>query len=178
MLDFLLEDSTIYLGELQYQHWLSLTPFLLILMLEGTFGPNKHHTKREFWVILFLLVQFTPAFAQQSVKFGGQIMIMRNMQSQRWIFILIGCLGYLYLIYRQVSAKALLKIFVICTSVETCFELSLLLSDVRKATLQTVFLDCIVEFNVGAGIIFELWRFLLPKKERDFIVVGNEHIKG
>ena len=52
------------------------------------------------------------------------------------------------------------------------------LSDVRKATLQTVFLDCIVEFNVGAGIIFELWRFLLPKKERDFIVVGNEHIKG
>lgn len=165
------------------QIWLQLGPGIIhpswvILMLEGTFGPNRHHTKREFWVILFLLVQFTPAFAQQSVKFGGQIMIMRNMQSQRWIFILIGCLGYLYLIYRQVSAKALLKIFVICTSVETCFELSLLLSDVRKATLQTVFLDCIVEFNVGAGIIFELWRFLLPKKERDFIVVGNEHIKG
>lgn len=165
------------------QIWLQLGPGIIhpswvILMLEGTFGPNKQNMKREFWVILFILVQFTPAFAQQSIKFGGQIMIMRNMQSQRWIFILIGCIGYLFLIYRNVSAKSLFKIFVICTAVETCFELSLLLSDVRKATLQTVFLDCVIEFNVGAGVIVELWRFLLPRKERDFLALGNEHLKS
>lgn len=165
------------------QIWLQLGPGIIhpswvILMLEGTFGPNKHDVKREFWIILFILVQFTPAFAQQSIKCGGQIMIMRNMQSQRWVFILIGCLGYLLLVYRHLSAKDLQKIFLICTSVETCFELSLLLSDIRKASFQTVFVDCIIEFNVGAGVVFELWSHLLSKKEREFLFSGNEHIKG
>lgn len=175
-------ESTNHINPYLIQIWLQLGPGVIhpswvVLMFEGTFGPKKGETRREFWVLLFLLVQFTPAFMQQNLTFGGQIVIARNMQSQRWLFILIGLLGYLYLVYRRVSVKCLWQLFLICTSVETCFEVSLLVSDIRKATLQTIIIDSVIEFNVGAAIILEVWRKLMSKGERDGVDLGPEAYK-
>ena len=50
--------------------------------------------------------------------------------------------------------------------VEGCFELSLYLSEIRKATLETIILDSVIEFNVGAGLIVFLWRCMYSKEER------------
>ena len=68
-------------------------------MLEGTFGPNRQKVNKSFWALLFLLVQFTPCFLQQSFKWNDSILIGRNMGSQRWLFVVLGILGYFYLIH-------------------------------------------------------------------------------
>lgn len=61
------------------------------------------------------------------------------------------------------------KIFFICAGVETCFEFSLFLSDIRNASLKTILIDCVLEFNVGAALVLYLWRGMFPENERQSI---------
>lgn len=152
------------------QIWLQLGPGVIhpsfvVLMFEGTFGPNRKNMKREFWILLFLVVQFTPCFLQQSFKFNQLIEVGRNMQSQRWLFFILGALGYFYLIQQQMTPKNLWIVFLICFGVEGCFELSLYISDIRVASIKTMLVDAVLEFNVGAGLIFYLWKCMIPKKD-------------
>ena len=58
--------------------------------------------------------------------------------------------------------------------VEGCFELSLYLSEIRQATLETMILDSIIEFNVGAGLIVYLWRCMCTKEERAQMKFNDE----
>lgn len=138
-------------------------------MLEGTFGPQRHTIRKEFWILLFMLVQFTPAFMQKSIKGSFTIFVSRTMDSQRWLFILIALLSYLFLVYKNVTVKNMWKIFFICAGVETCFEFSLFLSDIRNASLKTILIDCVLEFNVGAALVLYLWRGMFPENERQSI---------
>ena len=159
--------------------WLQLGPGVIhpsffCLMLEGTFGPRRKEVKREFWIILFIGVQFVPAFLQSSFCFYDTIKISRNMNTQRWFFVLVAVLGYLYLEKNRVSGTNMLKIFMYSVIVEGFFEFSLLFSGIRKATFQTIFIDSILEFNVGAGIIVALWRMLYSKDERALMDFGPE----
>ena len=156
------------------QLWLQLGPGIIhpsfvILMFESTFGPERTSIKREFWVILFILVQFTPCLLQQSFKFGSVIEVGRSMQSQRWLFVLLAGIGYMVLIQQQVSRKNLWLIFMICFGVEGCFELSLFISDIRIASLKTMIVDSIIEFNVGAGLIFYIWKLMMSKDELELM---------
>lgn len=158
--------------------WLQLGPGVIhpsfaVLMLEGTFGPKRAEVKREFWVLLFILVQFTPCFLQQSFKFSDTIQVGRNMQSQRWLFLVLAILGYFYLIQQKMSVSNLWKMFLICFAVEGCFELSLYISDIRVASLKTMMVDSVLEFNVGAGLIFYLWKCMIPKSERVHMDYGQ-----
>ena len=162
--------------------WLQLGPGVIhpsffCLMLEGTFGPQRKETRRELWIILFIGVQFVPAFLQASIKFHSTIRVCRFMSSQRWLFLLVAVLGYLYLEINHVSGTNMLKIFMYCVMVEGFFELSLLFSGIREATLQTIFIDSILEFNVGAGVIVAIWRALYSKKERILMDFGPEVFK-
>lgn len=154
--------------------WLQLGPGIIhpsfvCMMLEGTFGPQRHTIRREFWILLFMLVQFTPAFMQKSIKGSFTIFVSRTMDSQRWLFILIALLSYLFLVYKNVTVKNMWKIFFICAGVETCFEFSLFLSDIRNASLKTILIDCVLEFNVGAALVLYLWRGMFPENERQSI---------
>lgn len=162
--------------------WLQLGPGVIhpsffCLMLEGTFGPRRKETRRELWIILFIGVQFIPAFLQSSIQFHDVIKICRNMNSQRWLFVLVAVIGYLYLAINRVSGINLWKIFLYCVIVEGFFEFSLLFSGIRVASLQTIFIDSILEFNVGAGIIVALWRSMYSEKERALMDFGPEGFK-
>ena len=153
------------------QLWLQLGPGIIhpsffCLLLEGTFGPQRKKVCKEFWVTLFIGVQFVPAFMQQSIQLDQTIIVSRTMKSQRWLFILLGVMGYMYLISLYVSAPNLWRICLYSIVVEGCFELSLYLSEIRKATLETIILDSVIEFNVGAGLIVFLWRCMYSKEER------------
>ena len=161
------------------QLWLQLGPGVIhpsfvCVMLEGTFGPYRQTIRREFWLVLFLGVQFVPALMQQTFQFGSLIQVSRNMNSQRWIFVLIAVLGYLYLISKHVSVPNLWKLFLICVTVESCFELSLFISGIRKATLQTMIVDSLIEFNVGAGLVVALWRLFYSAEEKSRMSFGPE----
>ena len=154
--------------------WLQLGPGVIhpsfvCMMLEGTFGPQRSTIRKEFWILLFMLVQFTPAFMQKSIKGSFTIFVSRTMDSQRWLFILIALLSYLFLVYKEVSVRNMWKIFFICAGVETCFEFSLFLSDIRNASLKTILIDCVLEFNVGAALVLYLWRGMFPKNEQQSI---------
>ena len=159
------------------QLWLQLGPGVIhpsfvCLMLEGTFGPYRQTIRREFWFVLFLGVQFVPALMQQTIHFGSLIRISRDMNSQRWIFVLLAVIGYLYLISKHVSIPNLWKLFLICVTVEGCFEVSLYISGIRKATLQTMIVDAIIEFNVGAGLVVVLWRSFYSAEEKSRMSLG------
>ena len=159
------------------QVWLQLGPGVIhpsfvCMMFEGTFGAKKENEKRELWFLLFLLVQFTPCFMQLQFPGHSTIRVGRTMESQRWIFILVSLLGYLYLVYKNVSVKKLLQIFLICTSVEALFELSLYTSGIRKATLLTIIMDSILEFNVGAAFVVVLWRLFHSEIDRESLDFG------
>lgn len=156
------------------QLWLQLGPGIIhpsfvILMFESVFGPQRNDIKREFWIVLFLLVQFTPCLLQQSFKFGNLIEVGRTMQSQRWLFVLLAGIGYMILIQQKVSRKNLWLIFMICFGVEGCFELSLYISDIRIASMKTMIVDSIIEFNVGAGLIFYLWKLMMSNYELELM---------
>lgn len=156
------------------QVWLQLGPGIIhpsfvCLMLEGTFGPNRKEINRLFWVVLFIIVQFAPAFLQKVYKGSSVIAVSRTMDSQRWLFVVLACLGYAYLIYKRVSWQNLGKIFLICAGVETGFEFSLFLSGIRKASLKTILIDCVLEFNVGAGLVVALWRAMFSPIEKSEI---------
>lgn len=165
------------------QVWLQLGPGVIhpsfvCLMLEGTFGPYRQKIRREFWCVLFVGVQFVPALMQQSIHFDGIIRISRDMNLQRWMFVLLTVIGYLYLISQRVSVPSLWKLFLICVTVEGCFELSLFISGIRKASFQTMIMDAIVEFNVGAGLIVVLWRRFYSLEERKCMAFGPEAFEG
>lgn len=165
------------------QIWLQLGPGVIhpsfaVLMLEGTFGPNRQKVNRSFWALLFLLVQFTPCFLQQSFQWNDRIVIGRNMGSQRWLFVVLSILGYFYLIHLKMNAADLWKCFLIAFSVEGLFELSLYVSDIRVASLKTMLIDSVLEFNVGIGLIFFLWKCMIPKEDRCKINISVDNEKS
>lgn len=164
------------------QAWLQLGPGIIhpsfaVLMLESIFRPKRKLVNREFWIVLFVLVQFTPCLLQQSFKFNNIIEVGRTMQTQRWLFVLLGGIGYLYLIWQKVSSSCLFKLFLLCFAIEGCFELSLYISDIRIASIKTMIVDSVIEFNVGAGLIFTMWKALLNKEERELLNCYNYKIK-
>ena len=164
-----------YLTEL----WLQLGPGIIhpsffCLMLEGTFGPRRKEVRKEFWVTLFIAVQFVPAFMQQSIQLEDTIVVSRTMKTQRWLFILLGVLGYMYLISLHVSVPNLWRICLYSIVVEGCFELSLYLSGIRQASLEAMVLNSVIEFNVGAGLIVYIWRCMCTKEERARMQFNDE----
>ena len=161
------------------QVWLQLGPGVIhpsffCVLLEGTFGPQRKEVRKEFWVTLFIAVQFIPAFMQESFQLNTTITIYRDMKTQRWLFVLLGVLGYMYLISLRVSVSNLWKIFLYSVVVEGCFELSLFVSGIRQATLETMILDSVIEFNVGAGLIVFLWRCMCSQEERARMTFDDE----
>ncbi|MBW6467331.1 MAG: hypothetical protein K0B06_12560 [Brevefilum sp.] len=148
--------------------WLSMsygfTNFAWIwLLLNG----DSHAVEWSFFPILGWIT-----IGQLSHNFGAgfpEITISRGTGTYHGVMALILCVGYLYIIFNNLSGKGrvnILRLMAIGIGVQFAWETSLLISGIRPPLWQPIVVNSLIETNLGMPYIYYIHQVITKRREK------------
>lgn len=127
------------------------------------------------WSLLPILGWVT--IGQLSSAFGAgftEISISRGTGSYHGIMALILCLGYLYIVFSNLSGKErvnILWLMAIGIGVQFAWEASLLISGIRPPLWQPLVINSLIETNLGMPFIYYIHKHVTARRTESLDVV-------
>lgn len=157
-------------------------PFLFLLWLSMSYGftnfawiwlllDRDGHSVE--WSLLPILGWVT--IGQLSSNFGAgfaEISISRGTGGYHGIMALILCLGYLYLIVRNLRGKEkinILWLMAIGIGVQFAWEVALLISGIRPPVWQPLVINSLIETNLGMPLIYYIHKYVIRRWKEELI---------
>ncbi|MCA1951300.1 MAG: hypothetical protein LDL24_12060 [Treponema sp.] len=134
---------------------------------------NGHEVE---WSLLPILGWIT--VGQLSGNFGSQfdeISISRATGAYHGVMALILCVGYLYIIYRNLQKKEhidILWLMFIGIGVQFAWEFSLLISGIRPPLWQPLVINSLIETNLGMPYIYLIHKQVTKTWKEDLTKQG------
>lgn len=123
------------------------------------------------WSLLPILGWVT--IGQLSHAFGTgftEVYISRGTGSYHGIMALILCIGYLYIIFNNMTGKERLNILWLMTigvGVQFAWEASLLISGIRPPLWQPLVINSLIETNLGMPYIYYIHKHITARRKED-----------
>ena len=147
--------------------WLSMsygfTNFAWIwLLLDG----DPHAVE---WSLFPILGWIT--IGQLSHNFGAgfqEITISRSTGAYHGIMAVILCVGYLYIIFKNLRGKEkvnIIRLMAIGIGVQFAWEASLLISGIRPPLWQPIVVNSLIETNLGMPYIYYIHKFVTKRRK-------------
>lgn len=140
---------------------------LLLLWLSTSYGFTNmswmflwfdEKENRKEWSLLFCVYFFSVAILTASAKSFPSVTIERGTAGYHWIFALFLLSGYAYLCVQNLLHPAqkspLLSVLAIGILIQLAWEGSLFLAGIRQCAIRTLFVDCLLETNLGAPFMY------------------------
>ncbi len=158
--------------------WLSMsygfTNFAWIwLMLDG----DGHAVE---WSLLPILGWVTIGLLSQNFGSGfPEITIARGTGSYHGIMALILCIGYLYIIFRNLRGKAkvnILRLMAIGIGVQFAWEASLLISGIRPPLWQPILVNSLIETNLGIPYTYTIHKYVSQRWQENLSKISSRQV--
>lgn len=150
---------------------IGMNPALLLLWLSTSYGFTNmswmflwfdEEKNRKEWSVLFCVYFFSVAILTAAAKSFPSVTIERGTAGYHWIFALFLIVGYAYICVENLlhpeNKSPLLSILAIGILIQLAWEGSLFLASIRQTTIRTLFVDCLLETNLGAPFMFLIQR--------------------
>jgi hypothetical protein len=177
---YFLVDYGIFFQLLGTRHIEGADPFWFLLWLSMSYGITNfawiwilfdRDSHSIEWSLLPILGWIT--IGQLSQNFGsgfGEISISRGTGSYHGIMALILCIGYLYVIFRNLKGRVkvnILRLMAIGIGVQFAWEASLVISGIRPAIWQPLVVNSLIETNMGIPFAFYIHKYCSTRWKED-----------
>lgn len=177
---YFLVDYGIFFQLLGTRHIEGAGPFWFLLWLSMSYGITNfawiwilfdRDSHSIEWSLLPILGWIT--ISQLSQNFGsgfGEISISRGTGSYHGVMALILCIGYLYVIFRNLKGGVkvnILRLMAIGIGVQVAWEASLIISGIRPAMWQPLVVNSLIETNMGIPFAFYIHKYCSIRWKED-----------
>ena len=123
------------------------------------------------WSLLPILGWITIGLLSQNFGSGfGEITISRGTGSYHGVMALILCIGYVYVIFRNLKSGRkvnILWLMAIGIGVQAAWEVSLLITGIRPALWKPLLVNSLIETNLGIPYAYLIHRYLSSRWKED-----------
>ncbi len=181
---YFIVDYGIFFKLLGTRHIVGADPFWFLLWLSMSYGftnfawiwllLDKDNHAIE-WSLLPILGWIT--VGQLSSNFGSafsKIAISRGTGSYHGVMTLILCVGYLFVIYRNLQKNEqinIIRLMLIGIGVQFAWEVSLLINGIRPPLWQPLVINSLIETNLGMPYIYYIHKHVTKYWKEDLTKV-------
>ena len=154
-----------YWAKAVFMFWFSMSYGLIFSWIFLMFDKKN---KRAAWTALLFGGWLMIAFLSQVLQMNDNVIkTVRLMRSSRIKQIIIVALGYGTLFLLRYKLKKILFLFLVGCGIHFMMEFSLWVSDIRPSSLDLLFVNTLVESNMGVPLLYIFWdKFLTQRKRR------------
>lgn len=146
-----------------FMFWFS---FSYGLMFSWMFLMFEQKGQRIFWTVLLWGGWLSVAFLSQHIPlFDDSFTTIRHMGGSRIIQIILAAAGYILLFILRYDWRKIFYLFMVGFLTHFMMESSLWISGIRSGQLSVMFINSLIESNMGVPILFILYDKILVKKK-------------